>query len=155
MTVEFTIGDVNYRTRHKMDARQQFHVARRIAPLISQIAAVGPALAVALSANNPQAMEALAEPIAKALASMSDEECDYVLDRCLALVQRQSGGNGASLWTDVWNARAGRMQFDDIQLPEMIQIATEVLRENLMGFFNTGGGPSPSPSPQISQTLTG
>jgi hypothetical protein len=138
MPVEFSIGDTLYRTKTKLNARQQFHVARRLAPLISQLATFGPMIAQALSGDaSPEATEALIMPLTRALSGMSDQDCDYVLDACLAVVQRGQGGNGAgpALFADIWSPRAGKLMFEDIQLPEMLQIAAEVLRENLTGFF--------------------
>jgi hypothetical protein len=155
---EFTVATVVYRTRHKLNARQQFHIARRIAPVVSVIGAVVPMLQEALqqqtitpetedadaigaqiraTAQRMTDLEALSRPIMEALASLPDADCDYVLDLCLAVVQRKQSGNGSGpVWSDIWNARANKLMFEDIELPAMLQIAMEVLRENLMGFFS-------------------
>ncbi len=135
---EFQIGGSLYRTKGKIDARQQFHIARRLAPLVGQIVSLGPLLQTALSgpAIDPSAVEALIVPFSTALAKIPDEDCDYVLDRCLSVVQAQrTQPNGAVVWADVWSGRVGRMMFEDITLPQMMQIAAEVLQENLAGFF--------------------
>jgi hypothetical protein len=136
---EFRIGDHQYRTRGKMNARAQFHVARRLAPLVSQLATLGPLLQAATEGGDGLAVELFARPLTDALVKMTDTDCDYVLDHCLGLVQRLQGGNGSGqqVWSDIWNARASRMQFEDIELPEMLQIAVEVLQESIGGFFAT------------------
>ena len=154
---DFTVNDIPYRTRHKLNARQQFHIARRIAPVVSVIGAVLPMLQAALAqqtmtpetegvseegqaramAQRVSDLEALGRPIMEALGRLSDPDCDYVLDLCLSVVQRYQGSNGSGAWADVWSVRASRIVFEDIELPEMMQIAMEVLRENLMGFFST------------------
>ena len=142
MAQEFTVDDRVYRTRTKLNARQQFHIARRLAPLIGQMMSLGPVLQAAFSDGNDtvsaESIEALLMPFAGALSRMSDEECDYVLDRALAVVQRREGNGAQPVWVDIWNARANTLQFQDIELPAMLRIAAEVLQENLSGFLPTG-----------------
>jgi Phage tail assembly chaperone protein, TAC len=149
---EFKIGEHTYRA-NKLNARQQFHVGRRIAPLIGQMFAVGPVISGIAAArrateeeggenlddalDTARATEAMLVPFTKALAGLSDADCDYVLDRCLGVVQRLSGANGAGAWGDVFNARANRIQYEDIDLMQMMQITAEVLMDNLGGFFAT------------------
>jgi hypothetical protein len=141
--LEFTVREHRYRSR-KMNARQQFHVARRLGPLFGQLLSMAPALAQAPNPNGEtpgettMAFEHALEGFASALARVPDADCDYVLDRCMEATQRLSGtGNGAQpVWADVWNPRAARMMFEDINLPEMMQIASEVLRDNLGNFFS-------------------
>jgi hypothetical protein len=53
------------------------------------------------------------------------------------------------VWSDIWNPRANRLMFDDIDMPAMMQIASEVLRDNLSGFFSTLPASS---EPAINQT---
>lgn len=140
MPTEFRVGEHLYRTRQKLNARQQFHVARRMAPLIGQFVALGPMLNAALSAEtmDQATIEALILSLSGALSRMEDAECDYVLDHCLGVVQRSSGNGGGPVWSDIWNARANALQFQDIELPAMLQITAEVLQENLSSFFATG-----------------
>lgn len=140
---EFRVGDHVYQSR-KMNARMQFHVARRLAPLIGHLASLGPLLAIASDPQfltdeaTAQAFERAVIPFAEGLAKIPDEDADYVLDRCMQMVQRGVGGNGsgAMAWQDIWNMRANRLQFEDIELPEMMQIAMNVVGENLGGFFS-------------------
>lgn len=108
----------------KLDARTQFHVARRLAPLL---AGIGKTL------NQPKNKDDLFStfgPLADALSSMSDEDTDYVLDKCLSVVHRAQGNQFAPVMTT-----NGRMMFDDIDLPSMMQLAVTVVRENIGGFF--------------------
>jgi hypothetical protein len=141
---EFRIGDHLYRAR-QMNARQQFHVARRLAPLVGQVAALSGLLAGSQDSN--ALFDTMLMPFAQALSKVSDADCDYVLDACLSVTQRQSGANGSMVWSDVWNARAQRMQFEDIDdVGSMIQIASEVLQDNLGNFFSTAG-PTPASPP--------
>jgi hypothetical protein len=115
--MDFEVAGSAYRS-DKLDAKRQFHLARRLAPVISKIPGV------------PEAQ--LFEVIAGEISSMSDENCDYILDTCLSVVKRQQAGD---LWVPVFNARANRMQFEDIDMGAMLQIARHVLEENLQSFF--------------------
>jgi hypothetical protein len=144
---EFRIGMHTYRSR-KLNARQQFHVARRLAPLVGQLLTLGPALAQIQSvpsdtapddaavAATAKAFETALEALSTGLARIPDNDCDYVLDHCMGVTQRSAGNGGAPVWSDIWNERAHRLMFDDITLPEMMQIAVEVLRDNLADFFS-------------------
>lgn len=106
----------------RMDARKQFHVSRRLAPLLAGIGG-------AISGKKAD-VTATFQPIAEALAQMSDEDTDYILDNCLAVVSRQQGNQFAPVM-----ARGGNMMFEDIDLPTMMQLTISVIRENLGGFF--------------------
>jgi hypothetical protein len=120
MSEPVEIGGQMYRIG-RMDAKKKFHVARRLAPLLS-----------AWSSAKPGAdmMQSLG-PIADALSRMSEEDTDYVLDACLAVCQREQP-NGQ--WAPVCTT-SGRMMFQDIDMPEMVQLAVNAVRENLAAFF--------------------
>lgn len=118
---EFEVNGALYRAG-KMDAFRQFHVARRLAPVVGSLGSLSQA------ARNP--VEALA-PVAQAIAGLSDADCEYVLGTCLGVVQRQQG----NAWANIWNASAKRPMFEDIDLPAMLQIAMHVLQDTLGGFF--------------------
>ncbi len=121
---DFAIEDKNYRTARKLSAFEQFHCARKLAPLLNKFGATVPSMNAAL----PD----LLAPIVDALAAMSEEDCNYILYRCLAVVQRQQG----QTWATIWNTTANRLMFDDIDMGTMIQVAMQVLSENLGNFIN-------------------
>jgi hypothetical protein len=142
--LEFKVGENNYRAK-KMNAFQQFHVARRLAPVITEVLTMGDLLASAgVLAEVPEGAERtidytkLIVPFADALSRVSDDDCNYVLGACLGMVQRQQGGNGQGvMWSDVWNARARSIMFEDINtLPTMMEIVVHVLQDNMSGFFD-------------------
>lgn len=118
--MEFEINGQQYRSA-KLNARQQFHVARRLAPVFG-------GLAEASQGASPDFAHFL-QPIADAIAGMSDADCDYILDTCLGVVQRQQG----SAWAQILVNKA--QMFDDIDLGVMLQLASKVITENLGGFF--------------------
>lgn len=147
MTLEFTVSGHTYRAG-KLDAKRQFHVTRRLAPLLSEF--LTPDVIKALrkaDKNIDAAIETLPESllgeiltkVAEKIGDLKDEPLDYVLNNCLAAVERQQAGGG---WAQVM-ARGDRLMFEDLEMKDMLTITWEVLRHNLSGFF--GGLPRSSP----------
>ena len=142
---EFQINGHTYRAG-KMNAKRQMHVMRRVAPVLPNVAG----LATIFSGRDPGSVTLMElspalSPIANAISHMSDDDCEYVLDACLSVVQRQQ----AQSWAPLWNQAAGAPQFADVELPAMLQIASRVLQENFAGFL--GGLPSVSASPPTAE----
>lgn len=125
--MEFSVGGNQY-SNTKMPVRQQFHVARRmmqaLGPLAKQFSEKPKEPKEGEAAN----LNAFAE-IASAIGQMSDKDCDYILNACLATVQRKDN-SGA------WQVLMVNNDFlyKDISLPEMLQIAGNVVMDNLAGF---------------------
>lgn len=145
---EFEIKGQSYNSG-KLDAFKQMHITRRLLPMIGR---VGPGLMSADGGSESMTMASLA-PVADALAHMSDEDCDYVVQTCLAVVKRRQGEGAASVWSIIWNKSANRLMFDDIDMAIMLQITTVVIKENLTGFFSELPSTSPGasvPSPAAS-----
>ncbi|MBB3004360.1 hypothetical protein FHX57_006742 [Paraburkholderia tropica] len=121
MTDIVEVGGQKYRIG-RIDARKQFHVARRLAPLLAGMSSV---------ADKSAGFAAFLGPLTDALSGMSDDDVDYVLDVCLGVCQRmQPNGQGAPVI-----ARGGGLMFEDIDMGQMIQLAVKVIQENLGGFF--------------------
>ena len=106
----------------KMTPRIQFHVARRLAPIFAAMAKSG-----SLSLDNLN-FDALAE----AIATLKDEDADYILDSCLAVVKhRDETGK-------VYPIAIGKaFRYDWIDMPMMLRLAFEVIQENMSGFMPT------------------
>jgi hypothetical protein len=136
---ELAIEDKTYRTG-KLDAKTQFHIVRRLLPLVSSIGT--------LSADRLD-MTNMVTAFADAISKLSDEDCDYVLAKALSVCQRKEG----QAWAPVWNRSADRMQYDDIDLVVMMQLTVAVLQENLGGFFPALPIPSPDEQPRPSAPL--
>jgi len=88
-------------------------------------------------------------PIAEVLSAMKDEDFDYILRKCLSVVQRSNGERYVPLM------RGGSLMFDDIDLGTLTQLTMEVIQENLgptflglVGLGSAGTATSTSPSPQ-------
>lgn len=106
----------------KLDARAQFHVVRRLAPVLGELA---PALQ-----GGKGGMEAL-PAIATAVAKLSDADADYCIFGLLKVVSRkQPNGLG---WGPV--STENLLMYDDIGMTQMLKLAWEALTFNMSGFF--------------------
>lgn len=133
MSRDFSVAGKDYRAR-KMDAMQQFHIARRLTPVIGALIEAVPKDAIKgdkvdLSKIDPLKM---LEPIAGIISKMSDEDSEYILFACMENCER-SLGKGAG-WSAV-KVKGGKIMYDDIDLPVMLQIFWAVVQENLGNFF--------------------
>ncbi len=104
-----------------IDARSQFHIARRLAPILGRIAPL---------AN--LGGEAVLPALASAVGELSDEDADYVLFGALKHVSRkQEQGLG---WGPV--ATGNNIMYSDINMMGMLKLAWEALSFNMAGFFS-------------------
>lgn len=158
--MEITLNGVRY-SSVRLDAFKQFHIARRLAPVVLSLG-MGAALMMKFKEANasatPKSKEAEAQddlaalamagkPIADVLAAMSDTDSECVLKLCLGVVSReQSGGAG---WAPLMNS-AGTLQFNDLGLIQMVQLAHAVVLENLGNFM-----PAPPIAPSTTATPRG
>lgn len=128
--MEFEVGSFTYRNA-KLGPKQQFHLARRLAPILTALQ----------GADEGSLFGAMATSIAE----MPDEQCNYILDTCLSVVQRQQGDK----WAKVLNDRNKELMFEDIDFKDMLAIAKNVIEDNLGNFF---GGKAGSDGSNPSQT---
>lgn len=134
---EITIAGQKYQIG-RLNARKQFHVARRLAPVVPDIIGSLSLLKRMIRGEKIEIAQltTLIDAGVLGLAGMSDADANHVLDECLGVVTIQQG----SAWANVWAAGAGPM-FDFIGLPEMMQLVWAVVQSNLMNFF-----PAPQPT---------
>jgi len=146
--MQFEINGQQYQSG-KLDAFKQFHVARRLAPLISGVSAAlkgdaaPSAEGAAADSVQPQPEQRkdfadFLEPMADALAHMPDADCDYILFTCLGVVKRQQGDG----WAKVLAPGGRTLMFEDIDMGAMINITLKVIQENIGGFFFAPGAPA-------------
>lgn len=143
----------------KLNARQQLHVARRLSgtPISALIGAStgGSGVSDAVreralqSGINLEEMQDMLPRLLpslslRSLSMLSQADCDFVVDTCLSVCARREGNAGAQGWMPVWNAGAGQMQFQDLDLSVMLDLTVEVLKENLGNFFGDSLAVSPS-----------
>ena len=127
MANEFQIGSHTY-TAGKLGVIPQFHIVRRLAPVL---AGLGESLKGNSLASLKEDPLGAALPIVDALSKMSDEDSEYVLNTCLAVVQRKMPGTIG--WGAVY-VPGGGIMFEDITLVETMQLTWKVLEANVMGF---------------------
>ncbi len=136
MDIEYPTVEVGAHTYRigKLDAFAQLHVARKLAPLLTGLQKV-----------SELSLDDALPPILNALSQMPDSDVEYVMVKCLSVVQRALPA-GVQGWQPIWNSAAKRTQFEDIDLAVMIQLAGQVITRNLGGFLGALGPAIGSPS---------
>lgn len=139
------VAGKRYRTA-KLPAIQQFHIGRRLAPIL---AAMGNEAGRLMQSRAPEdeverydGLAALLPVIAAVLSKMSDEETNYVIYGCLVAVEREEA---PERWQKV--TAANQLMFEDIDMGMMLRLVVEVIRENLGSFLMGLGAEVSSPSP--------
>lgn len=140
---ELEIGGNTYRI-NSMPAMTQFHVMRKLGPVLPGIVPVLAQAAATLPQGDSQeaggamatvdgvaAIAMAAQPLLDGLASMADADAEYVINHCLSAVMRRDAGGKS--WSAVH--RDGVTMFDDIDMIGRMQLIWSVLRENYAGFF--------------------
>jgi hypothetical protein len=133
---EIAIGENVFRIG-KLNAIQQLHVSRKIAPVLPKILpamVASKALMVSLTEENPdlEGLSSMLSPVAEALAGMPDADAEYVFNECLSVVQLQQG----NAFVNIWNADTQRSQFDFIDFFLMIRLVVQVIWGSLGNFTN-------------------
>lgn len=127
---DLTIGDQTYRIG-KLNAMQQWHVARRWMPVAM---ATGVGLMNASCAEDDtaagDAMMTMLSGMTDALAKMSDADSDYVVKSCLSVCQRKQGEQFAPVC-----AGGGGIMFEDIDVSVMMRLVLAVIKEHRLGDF--------------------
>lgn len=144
----FTLGGREFKLI-KLDAMKQFHVARRLGPILADllpsmkgvmklvkkgsVPTVESLTAEMSSRPESEQLESAAEflsPIMDGLSKLSDEESEMVLRTLLSGVEmKQSAGN----WLRISNGTLFAVQ--DLDLPVMLNLAGRSFMHNLAGFF--------------------
>jgi hypothetical protein len=127
MSTDLVIDGVQYRTG-SLNAKMQFHIARRLAPLIARL---GGSITPEGEQSRP-----LFEVIADAIAKLSDEDCDYIIRVAMSVVTREQTGH----WINVWNKAADQPQFADMNVGTLMQLTMAVVQDNLGSFTLAQGG---------------
>ena len=132
---DFEIGSHKFKL-NKMDAFKQFHIVRRIGPILADML---PAMAGLQKVNLKEGLSEteklenfaeIAAPIMKGLSKLSDADADKVLYGLLSCVEvQQESGNWAKVSTDTM------ILINSFDLPVLLQIAGRAFGYNLSGFF--------------------
>ncbi len=135
MAATQTIDGNDYRVAGRMNVKDQFHVARKILPVFDGLGGVSELIAKGDKLTTDEALSMMG-PLTKALANLPDDHCDFVMEKCLALVQRKVS---ETVWGPAWSAQARAMMYEDITLPTMLKLVAMVIQDQLMSFSS---GPS-------------
>lgn len=137
-----------YRTG-RLNAKQQQHVARRLAPALSGILARAsePGFNAATATEGELALAFMA-PIVDVLSKMSDADYDYISDSCLSVCARKEGERWAPMLSS-----AKTMMFEDTSLNILFELMKTTVMENLAPFFSARlGVGAPPPGAAKGQT---
>jgi hypothetical protein len=123
----------------KMPARKQFHVARRLTPIIKHLTPLFAARPQILTQDSNGALvpqfgainifDGIAA-LTDTIGEISDDDADYVIDNCLAVVKFNSGGG----WAPLTAPNGGLMLQQADDLATQLRLVWEVLSENLSNF---------------------
>jgi len=143
---DFELGEDIYRIG-KLNAFQQFHLSRKVAPMIptliplflklqssakdAKVADSSAASALAPLSGDMGALAEMLQPFADGIAGMPDETAEFILSTCLGVAQRKQG----TAWFPVWNASQNVCMFDDLDLGVMMKLAVRVITESLGPFL--------------------
>lgn len=122
---------------NKIDAMKQFHIVRRISPILSELL---PALnSLSKSQKHLESLSQteqldgfakIASPIMSGLSKLSDQDSDRVLFGLLSAVEiQQEAGNWARVATD------SMLMIQNLELPVLLQLAGRSFAYNMAGFF--------------------
>lgn len=124
----------------RLTAKQQFHVSRRIAPIIPPLIPVfmklaktsgGAAGAMGALTKDLDGFGQVLQPFADALAAMNDADADYVMDNCLTAVQRQQPTG----WAFVVSPGQKELMFQDMDMAVILPLVVQVIVANLGPFI--------------------
>lgn len=137
LTPEVQIGEDLYQIG-KLAAMTQFHVVRRIGPVLASMGVSITEMAKeGKSLRDDGDLLSIMGTVSDVVSKMADSDVEYVIYACLAVVRRRQGDRFMAVMT-------GRnFQFQDIDMDKMLRLTVEVLKENLGGFF---------PKPQDAQS---
>jgi hypothetical protein len=141
---EFEIDGKSFRIS-KLSAIQQFHLQRKIAPLIPPLIPVFLRVSRSLAAaadkekrknvviEDMGSIAELAQPFADGLAGMKDADAEYVFSTALSAVQFKSTEKD---WAPVWSVSAKAPMFQDfMDMAMMIRLIVRVIMDSLGPFI--------------------
>jgi hypothetical protein len=136
--LEVEIDGQTYRVG-KLNAFQQLHLSRKIAPILPKILPVFIEIDKMRRGGDDDSPEmdfsAIASavgPLTESLAAMSDADFDYVLGLCLGVVSLRQG----QAWAPVWNGSAKMIMFDFMDIGVITQVVAKTVWSNLGPFID-------------------
>jgi hypothetical protein len=149
LITETQLGGQTYQL-HKLDAMSQWHLTRRLAPVLATIGISVGSLPKADQALDLDKFMPMIGPVAQMLSMMSDETSEFIIYKCLTAVRRKD--------TDKWFpllANDGRtLMYADIDMVAMLRLTVAVLKHNLLNFTEGLGATLNSQSPSATSSAT-
>ena len=127
----------------KLNPLIQFHIARRLAPLFAVMGISLMSLKEGAEATVDDFIPMM-EPIMQMMGKMSDDDANYVLYSALRVVNREQA---MDRWAPITSSGGNNIMFDDIDMPTMLRLVFEVLKDNLGSFLMGLDDVKSSPSP--------
>lgn len=137
----FDLGDETYRAQ-PMNVLLQAKLGKRLLPILANLKALAGALQVAMTASSAGASDEAKAAVkesndvfldfAKALQTLPDADCDFIISECMAGVARRDENGG---WAKVWNRQAAQPMFDDLNLTKTLNVVFAVLQAEFAGLF--------------------
>ena len=128
--MDVELNGVEYRLE-KIDARRQFHVMRRLSPMLAELSE---------AVSGGKGSDEILSPLANALSKMTDADADYCLMTLLTGARRKQGATWSKVVVD------DQLMFADISMADMLQLAFKAFQLNFDSFFQS--------LPQISTVTT-
>lgn len=154
MPMDFVIESRPFRAE-RLNAKQQFHLSRKLAPLLPALAPLIMKLAAAAAEAEKQGLDGLmaadvmtfmddAVPFAEALASMKDTDADAIFEMTLTSVKTETAPN---VWMPLWIMGATAtpvIELNDFAklLPIILKVLTLNLGNFIAGFLTRREGPA-------------
>lgn len=136
MDNSFSIGERQFKLS-KINAMKQYHIVRRIAPILGDMLPAMKDIAKAHDSKDMTEEQKLekavqfAGPIMTGISKLSDKDSEVVLYGLLAAVEiKQAEGNWAKIVV------GDQLMFDNLDLPTMLQAAGRSFMFNMAGFFD-------------------
>jgi hypothetical protein len=130
---DFTINGMNFKL-NKIDVFKQFHIARRLSPIMGEIMAIAPKVKSLKEDMDEKekfdAIAQLAKPIMDGFSKLSDADANLVLLGLCSAVEIQQTNN----WARISNGEV--LQFNMLELPVLLQVAARSFMYNVSGFFS-------------------
>lgn len=135
MEREFEVQGVKFQLR-KIDAMRQFHIVRRLGPILGEILPAAKKLKVDDSGlTEDQKFEQIIDviqPIMDGLSRLSDKDADYVLLNLLSAAEMHQAATNS--WAQI--VKGDHYMVNTLDLPTMLQVAGRAFAFNLAGFFS-------------------
>lgn len=122
MAKPFKVGDFDYQARD-LDVFEQLHVSRRFGSVLIFLGS--------MKADENTSIESRAKAMVATASRLDNEDVDYAVNACLAVVDRKQGAG----WAPVKPSGA-MLMFKDLDLKALMEIVWNVLDANgLIDFF--------------------